>query len=59
MINCLEYRNELASKFNTRKSQRLEWYYTNRILQMTYEINREAITINDLKEVQRYITTIP
>ena len=26
---------------------------------MTHEINREVITINDLKEVQSYITNIP
>ena len=26
---------------------------------MTHEINREVITINDLKEVQSYRTTIP
>ena len=26
---------------------------------MTHEINREIITINDLKEVQSYITNIP
>ena len=26
---------------------------------MTHEINREVITINDLKEVQSYIATIP
>ena len=26
---------------------------------MTHEINREVITINDLKEVQSYSTTIP
>ena len=27
--------------------------------QMAHEINREVITINDLKEVQSYIATIP
>ena len=26
---------------------------------MTHEINREIITINDLKEVQSYITNVP
>ena len=41
MINCREYRNELASKFNKLTDmeidQRLEWYYSFRIEQIKRE----------------------
>ena len=69
MINCREYRNELASKFNKLADMEIEYLREKAkdlngtiqtgYAQMAHEINREVITINDLKEVQSYIATIP
>ena len=69
MINCREYRNELAFKFNKLTDMEIEYLREKAkdlngtiqtgYAQMAHEINREVITINDLKEVQSYIATIP
>ena len=69
MINCREYRNELASKFNKLADMEIEYLREKAkdlngtiqtgYAQMAHEINREVVTINDLKEVQSYIATIP
>ena len=69
MINAREYRNELASKFNKLADMEMEYLKEKAkdlngtiqtgYAQMAHEINREVITINDLKEVQNYIATIP
>ena len=69
MVNCREYRNELSSKFNKLAEMEIEYLREKAkdlngniqtgYAQMANEINREVVTINDLKEVQAYIATIP
>jgi dynein heavy chain len=69
MINAREYRNELASKFNKLADMEMEYLKEKAkdlngniqtgYAQMAHEITREVVTINDLKEVQNYIATIP
>ena len=69
MVNCKEYRNDLANKFNKladleieylrEKAKEINGNVLNGYAQMTKEITREVNTINDLKEVQTYIDSIP
>ena len=69
LVNCKEYRNDLANKFNKladleieylrEKAKEINGNVLNGYAQMTKEITREVNTINDLKEVQTYIDSIP
>lgn len=69
LVNCKEYRNDLANKFNKladleidylkEKAKEITGSILNGYAQMTKEITAEVVTINDLKNVQNFIDSIP
>ncbi|MCQ2818128.1 MAG: hypothetical protein MJ252_12755 [archaeon] len=69
MINCKEYRNDLASKFSKlaeleidylkEKAKDITGSVLNEFASMIKEITAEVKDINDLKNVQQYIEELP